>query len=392
MPQGMNTSNTDEAREEHPTGQEHTMPGCSCWRALPACRQMRRWPLGGAQLLACELFGQLWTACQAHCQEKQSLSDRLCGTSRCGSCATAGAQLSYSSRPEHARPSDRAQEPGLGEAPAHAAPGQGSLMLLAEPGWQFGMAGQLQAGSSGHPGDSYVSPFMRASQAPQLSRGSSPERDAAHLVPPGTDKLSLSVKLVRSGARAGAQPAARRGGCADATPEREWHFDCPPLPCLRGPRLSPGCWPGQITAQPLPAHRLQRIRSSACCAPAGAPGGQPRLPVPAWQPGPGAGVRLAASPAPQHACGRRPCRCAPTAVARQASPAAWRLSSARRPDRLPPVQVWTSRLGRKWSGVSRSQANVTVLDTHRNAYSVDDPSLQDLRDQRCPRCAPAVTD
>ena len=49
------------------------------------------------------------------------------------------------------------------------------------------------------------------------------------------------------------------------------------------------------------------------------------------------------------------------------------------------MQIWTSRLGRKWSGVSRSQANVTVLDTHRNAYAVDDPSLQDLRDQRyCP--------
>ena len=46
------------------------------------------------------------------------------------------------------------------------------------------------------------------------------------------------------------------------------------------------------------------------------------------------------------------------------------------------LQVWTSRLGRKWSGVSRSQAHTTVLDTHRNAYCVDDPALQDLRDQR----------
>lgn len=48
-------------------------------------------------------------------------------------------------------------------------------------------------------------------------------------------------------------------------------------------------------------------------------------------------------------------------------------------------QVWTSRLGRKWSGVSRQHANKTVLDTHLNAFVVDNPKLQDFRDQRCGR-------
>ena len=73
------------------------------------------------------------------------------------------------------------------------------VMLLAEPCSHFRMAtsGHLISGSGS---DAYTSPFMRASQPPsiQLSRGASPERDSAHLLPSSAavDKLSLSQKLV----------------------------------------------------------------------------------------------------------------------------------------------------------------------------------------------------